>query len=1783
MSKPSDINIKLIKLSEDRKKGDENLSTEINIEKEQRSENDNIILTKIEVEKTKRNDSHLKLEEKLNKLSERKTTDRNLLLKKLESLESKILDLTTIEKPKIDLPELKRRLCDCKDGEKIVDFNHLPPGIDWYATTLGDNPFKIESTTGEHIVYTMEEPHGASFSASSMVITTKDDCMNHMDSSTKLQVFNCTLNIYDRPVYLFRIKCLCFDYCQLNGQATIFLNGLPINGGLMSDLDGTSVGGCQITVRADTFNREKLQETGKVEIKGKDCDSIKKVSVWIANYFFIDNIKYCLCEEKEPPKRDECKCEEGDTRYTTGINDPTLTIPSSHLPGDKFDVRDDNYLSNKFIFHFGIEKSPIIGGAVMPSNNIIISPTDCGRPVIMKLSSFHKWAPTGHMTLDGKLLAGGHPQLYGLESEYLDINANNSYVYSLLTMVSHLQDGKISKGQNRWIYERAIMSAVPRHIIEKYMAFDHAKANITNYLNGSGGDSIARVLTYDIIQMITFGDIYDNKIRLLVNYEQIFQNAAEELNVPSKVLTEIKRLVNHEKSLYEMKKQVFWGDTPYVPPKPIDTTPEKKWHPTGHMTLDGKLVSGGHPQLYALDVDWLDIDANSNYVYSLLTMVSLVQDGKILAGQRKWVYERSIMSAVPLDIIEKYINFDHQNARLEDYLTGSGGDSIARVLLYDVIQMIIFGDLYDKKVIEVNEYNNIFQKAATRLKISDSLLKQIRNIVDNELSLYKNKKNIFWKDTPYIPPTEETKLKPVFISSSVKTPELHVNNSTLVLYNYLDYPEFYTKKPTCGLKKICFKYCELGGANALIIDGNKFECRDFSLLDGTSIGSNLITVNETIISGTKYDKKGEIIISNKNCIKNVSIYGQELYIDNIEYCIGECERPVKKDVVGTSTNEVSVGGVNYKFTMEKIDNGVDTTVLYYDENGKSVSQQEYQSKIDSRNREIYKYGNIHPTLGKEMETMSDTDIVNVKVWKSNGQNNRNLEKKVEYTELYENFLRKKRHLNLPNNDNYSEITKEFLNSKLGKELHSQMIGQDIQMDISSKKLNKREIMTMSKEANVVGLFLQDDSFNLDIEDQKDDTNATTIVDVEGWRGTNLRACVFEGSPGNDDGRTGFVHVNNNVDADGQRSGIQEAYKPNIFPGTSDHATSVTAIITNRAANVAERGYAPDSLIYSANDYSLHALKWAVKDRHCRVVNQSFHRDYEWDSPIPVEDDLYKDFLALNHPYPFITTASGNWSTNSTSEPGGPDGSLEFVNHKSYNCVTVGNANDFWGSNPNGMVSSSVWQNPNSDHGDWELPEICANGNSVRFNGQGRGGGTSYASPAVAGTALLLQNADNILLEWPEGIRAILFAGAIQNVKDDTWFSDVINNVDGYDGCGCIDTEESMRITIRSFSSGKRQPNNNPKPRGWDIGTLSDSDFEGDENYVSYFIGVPNVDPTGNGSKTARIKVALAWSSEITMFFGFPIQSKLNHDFDIYLHNEAGVRVAHSTSWDNPYEVIDFTGNRGEIYEIRIRRYSGTGKAWYGIAWTSGDGMFWRLIREPIGNLLKQHAVSELIGNQQPSIEYNIVPEIGNLNLEKLWVNTMQNSKYIIDYNNIFKLATQDITNVSLKLDRNKLENCISKSRNEILLMKLNVDKLNWEPVKITRNSDKLEFYLEKSGIFTFAIDDSTFETDKKGDGFFIRKGDNYNLVKTDIKFNVVPITKNLPPSIIQLEYNNCKVKYQLTEPTEVGFRYQGNTYVPQDKYLLRYSSSGIVTQDFRPCRVTIVGEDNYLLSIENSV
>ena len=71
------------------------------------------------------------------------------------------------------------------------------------------------------------------------------------------------------------------------------------------------------------------------------------------------------------------------------------------------------------------------------------------------------------------------------------------------------------------------------------------------------------------------------------------------------------------------------------------------------------------------------------------------------------------------------------------------------------------------------------------------------------------------------------------------------------------------------------------------------------------------------------------------------------------------------------------------------------------------------------------------------------------------------------------------------------------------------------------------------------------------------------------------------------------------------------------------------------------------------------------------------------------DDIYKDWLVLHWPYPTILQAAGNYWH------GDPDGITppqdEYVNHKGYNSLAIGNHYDSASS----MSGNSVFKNSNS--------------------------------------------------------------------------------------------------------------------------------------------------------------------------------------------------------------------------------------------------------------------------------------------------------------------------------------------------------------------------------------------------------------------------------------------------------------------------------------------------------
>ncbi len=399
----------------------------------------------------------------------------------------------------------------------------------------------------------------------------------------------------------------------------------------------------------------------------------------------------------------------------------------------------------------------------------------------------------------------------------------------------------------------------------------------------------------------------------------------------------------------------------------------------------------------------------------------------------------------------------------------------------------------------------------------------------------------------------------------------------------------------------------------------------------------------------------------------------------------------------------------------------------------------------------------------------------------------------------------------------------------------------------------------------------------------------------GFDGTGIRVAVWEDGPS----------VLTNLSFAGQFS---------TTPNASNHARLTSAIIKNSEANK-PHGHSPDCDLYSANSGDIAALRWAVRDQHCTVVSQSFHRNTEPGGAGLQSDDLLKDWLALRWPYPTILQAAGNFWQGDADNIQPPEN--EFVNHKGYNSLAVGNHDDTAAA----MSSDSVFRNPTSSHGDRELPELAANGTGVSANGQTMSG-TSFAAPATAGVTALLQDVDSTLCSWPEGCRAILMASAGRNVRDGTWWQDVVRRTDARDGAGAVDALAGVRI------AQQRRFRDAPATlRGWDIGTLSSASFGADRLATfRYRVSVPLFifSPT--------VKVALAWDSAVTSSGDTATASTLTVDFDLLVRDSNGTQVAVAASWDNSYEVAEFAASPGQSYEIVIRRWSGTDSVWFGVAW-----------------------------------------------------------------------------------------------------------------------------------------------------------------------------------------------------------------------------------------------------------
>jgi len=289
--------------------------------------------------------------------------------------------------------------------------------------------------------------------------------------------------------------------------------------------------------------------------------------------------------------------------------------------------------------------------------------------------------------------------------------------------------------------------------------------------------------------------------------------------------------------------------------------------------------------------------------------------------------------------------------------------------------------------------------------------------------------------------------------------------------------------------------------------------------------------------------------------------------------------------------------------------------------------------------------------------------------------------------------------------------------------------------------------------------------------------------------------------------------------------------------------------------------------------------------------------------IPSANDRFYDDYVLNNWVTVVKSAGnlGQGNGNVTS-PG-----------LAYNIITVGNYDhrdtNVWTDDV--MSPSSSFRDPISTNGDREKPEITAPGTGIQSTTTTSpwigniGSGTSFAAPQVTGGAALLMQVEPALRVWPEGVKAILMAGALNNIEGATRLSE-------NDGAGGIDLFASY-----AMAEGSDYAN-------W-----------GGHYYSCSGIQLMDV-ATMNLTAGERTRVAIAWSTSDDYA---DYTNRPDADLDLRIIGPAGEWVTSSASYDNTYEIVEFTPTTSGVYSLKVNKFRCDHVSrWLGWAWHQGESV-----------------------------------------------------------------------------------------------------------------------------------------------------------------------------------------------------------------------------------------------------
>lgn len=356
---------------------------------------------------------------------------------------------------------------------------------------------------------------------------------------------------------------------------------------------------------------------------------------------------------------------------------------------------------------------------------------------------------------------------------------------------------------------------------------------------------------------------------------------------------------------------------------------------------------------------------------------------------------------------------------------------------------------------------------------------------------------------------------------------------------------------------------------------------------------------------------------------------------------------------------------------------------------------------------------------------------------------------------------------------------------------------------------------------------------------------------------------------------------------------------------SAHSTAVAGMVRSTHSTV--RGIAPNVWLRvggscTGSQSQITNRSTAAADWGATIINLSLGLDT---NRVPGTMDRFFDDMIINR-YRTIVIAAGNAGGSGCAQ--GTDGDV-WSPALAYNVISVGNFDDknsvSWTGDT--MNPCSSWRDPISASGDREKPEVAGPGTNINSTTTaspwtgGVGSGTSYAAPMVSGGAALLIHRNSSLGIWPEAVKAILMATAVHNVEGATRLSEK-------DGAGAIVLDRADDVARRLSTKGN-----------W-----------GGVNYTCSTATTLNV-TTMALTAGVKTRVVIAWDTDDS--YG-SYSTRPAADLDLRIRNSSGTLVASSSSFDNTYEIVEFTPSTSGNYTLQVYKYRCSynprflGWAWY---------------------------------------------------------------------------------------------------------------------------------------------------------------------------------------------------------------------------------------------------------------